>query len=250
MQNISLLDLLKAGVHFGHRASRWYPKMAPYIYGVRNDVHIIDLEKTQAKLQEAMDGVREAVARGGQVLFVGTKTQAQEIVTRYATECGMPYISGRWLGGTFTNFRAIRDRVKHFLDLKNKQATGALAKYTKKEQLLFAREIEDLEDKFGGIATMERLPALLFVLDVGHEETAVREAIYTKVPMVAICDTNVDPTPIKYCIPANDDAVKSIEFITKCIAEAVKEGQELAKKRALEAQANAASATAAAKPVV
>lgn len=244
MELPTLLDLMQAGVHFGHRTTKWHPKMEPYIFGARNNVHVINLEKTLEKLKEALDAVRETVGKGGVILFVGTKTQAQELVKRSATEVSMPYVVTRWLGGTLTNFKVIRNRVKYFLDLKDKQTRGELQKYTKKEQLLFAREIEDLEEKFGGVASLERLPDMIYVIDIKHEDTAVREAKQMKVKIVAICDTNVNPTGISYCIPGNDDAVKAIEFITRLVAEAVKEGKELAAARAKEAAEKAVASTA------
>ncbi|MBI4280956.1 30S ribosomal protein S2 [Candidatus Uhrbacteria bacterium] len=243
MQLPTLLELLKVGAHFGHSASRWHPKMEPYLFGTRNNVHIINLEKTLEALEQATAYVRELVAGGGAIIFVGTKTQAQEIAKRYAVEGGMPFVVRRWLGGTLTNFQEMRRRVKYFLDLKHKKDSGELQKYTKKEQLLFGREIEDLEEKFGGVSGLERLPNALFVIDVRHEETAVREAAQTGVKVVAICDSNIDPTDIEYCIPGNDDAVKSIELFTRLIAEAVKEGKELAATRAKEAQAKAVEQT-------
>lgn len=235
MELPSLLDLLKVGAHFGHRASKWHPKMEPYIFGTRNEVHIINLERTLEDLRTTTDYVRDLAAVGGMIVFVGTKTQAKEIVKKYATECGMPYVTNRWLGGTFTNFNQIRGRVKHLIDLRHKKETGELQKYTKKEQLMFAREIEDLQENFGGIEAVERLPAAIFVVDVKHEKTAVSEAEQTKVKVVAICDTNVNPSNIDYCIPGNDDAVKSIDLFTRVIAEAVKEGKELGAKKAKDA---------------
>lgn len=243
-----LRDMLKAGTHFGHQASRWYPKMAEYIFGTRNEVHIIDLEKTLEKLQAAAEFVRETVGNGGTILFVGTKTQAKDLVKAAAIDCGMPHITNRWLGGTLTNFGQIRGRVKRFLDLKDKQAKGELGKYTKKEQLLFSREIEDLEEKFGGIARLERLPDALFVIDIKYEDTAVREANRTGVRVVAICDTNVDPTTVSYPIPGNDDAVRSIELFCTLMVEAVKEGTELSKTRAHELNTKTAAEVAESKP--
>lgn len=243
MELPTLLELLKAGAHFGHRASKWHPKMEEFIFGTRNDVHIVDLEKTVAKLATACDFVRETVAKGGVVLFVGTKTQAQEIVRQNATDAGMPYVTNRWLGGTLTNFSVIRGRVRHFIDLKTKQASGELQKYTKREQLLFTREIEDLDTKFGGIETLERPPNAVFIIDIRNEKTALAEAKRLKIPVVAVCDTNVNPSDVTYCIPGNDDAVKSIEIFSRTIAEAVKEGKALAAKRAAEAAEKAVAAT-------
>lgn len=247
MQLPSLTDLLKSGAHFGHRASRWHPKMEPSIFGVRNDVHIINLEKTFESLQKASDFVTNMVASGGNIVFVGTKVQAKDIVKAAAEDCGMPYVINRWLGGTLTNFSQLRNRTKHFLDLKKKKESGELAKYTKKEQLMFSREIEDLRANFEGVSFLERLPNALFVVDIKHEKTAVAEAKQTGVNIVAVCDTNVNPTDIQYCIPGNDDALKSIELFVKVIAEAVKEGKKLAESRIKEAQARAVEQTMNAK---
>lgn len=221
----SLLEMLKAGVHFGHQSSRWHPKMKPFIYGERGGVHIIDVEKTAAKLEEALTFVTETVARGGSIVFLGTKRQAQPIVEEYAKACGMPYINTRWLGGTLTNFAQVQRIIRHYLDLKDKSVKGELKKYTKLEQLQFSREIEELDGKIGGLSTLTKLPDALFVLDARHEKTAVREAITMKVPMVALVDSNVNPKGIRFVIPGNDDAVGSLELMTKLVAEAVKEGK-------------------------
>lgn len=236
MQLPEVLEMLKAGMHFGHQSSRWHPKMKPFIYGVRGGVHVMDLEKTREQLEKALNYVEGIVARGGSVMFVGTKRQAQEIVAATAQECGMPYVNTRWLGGTFTNFPQISRLIKTFLDLKDKTAKGELKKYTKLEQLQFSRKIEELDEKIGGISTMTRLPEAVFVFDARHDKTAVREALATKVKIVAICDSNVNPTGVSYVIPANDDAVGSLELIGKLVAEAVKSG----KAKALSAAARAA----------
>lgn len=221
----TILEMLQAGVHFGHKASKWHPKMKPYIFGVRNDIHIIDLEKTLVKLQQALDYVRDTVARGGVILFLGTKRQAKDIIKAAAEDCGMPYVSGRWLGGTLTNYGEIMKLIRHFNDLKAKQATGALTKYTKKEQAGFAKEIADLENKVGGIKNIQRPPDAIYVVDVKKEKTAVAEARVRHIPMIALTDTNVNPEEIAYPIPSNDDAVKTIDLMTKLVAEAVKEGK-------------------------
>lgn len=222
----TLLELLQAGVHFGHRESRWHPKMEQFIFGARNGIHIIDLEKTQTKLEEAKEWTRELVARGGTILFLGTKRQAAGIVRKYAEECGMPYITGRWLGGTLTNYGEVMNLVRHFNDLKAKQASGELAKYTKKEQSNFAKEIADLENKVGGIKNVVRPPDALFVVDIMKEKTAVAEAVVRKIPIVALVDTNVNPDLVAHPIPSNDDAVKTIELMVSQIASAVTEGKE------------------------
>jgi len=221
----SLLEMLKAGVHFGHQSSRWHPKMKQFIYGERGGVHIIDVEKTQAKLEQALNFVTEISARGGSIVFLGTKRQAQPVIEEYAKACGMPYINTRWLGGTFTNFAQIQRIIRHYLDLKDKSVKGELKKYTKLEQLQFSREIEELDGKIGGLSTLTKLPDALFILDARHEKTAVREAITMGITMVALVDSNVNPKGIRYVIPGNDDAIGSLEMVTKLVAEAVKEGK-------------------------
>ncbi|KKW30418.1 MAG: 30S ribosomal protein S2 [Candidatus Uhrbacteria bacterium GW2011_GWD2_52_7] len=225
MQIPSVIELLKAGVHFGHQSSRWHPKMKPFIFGSRGGVHIIDVEKTQDQLANTLNFVTETAARGGSIVFVGTKRQAQSIVEKYAKEAGMPYINTRWLGGTLTNFGQVQRLIRHYLDLKDKMGKGELKKYTKLEQLQFSREIEELDGKIGGLSTLTRLPDALFIVDARMEKTAVREATTMGVPMLALVDSNVNPTGIKYVIPGNDDAVGSIEMVTKLVAEAVKEGK-------------------------
>ncbi len=221
----TLLEMLKAGVHFGHQSSRWHPKMKEFIHGERGGVHIINIEKTLTQLEKALTFVTETTARGGSIVFVGTKRQAQPIVEAFAKESGMPYINTRWLGGTLTNFAQIQKLIRHFLDLKDKSAKGELKKYTKLEQLQFSREIEELDEKIGGLSTLTKLPDALFILDARHEKTAVREATTMGVTMVALVDSNVNPRGIRYVIPGNDDAVGSLEMITKLVAEAVKEGK-------------------------
>jgi small subunit ribosomal protein S2 len=217
--------MLQAGVHFGHQASRWHPKMKPYIFGARNGIHVINLEQTLVKLGQALDFVRDTAARGGTILFLGSKRQAVDIVKACAEDCGMPYVSGRWLGGTLTNYGEVIKLVRHFNDLRAQQASGALAKYTKKEQSEFAKEIEELEGKVGGIQKITRPPDAIFVIDVMKEKTAVAEARARKIPIIALTDTNVNPEDVAYPIPSNDDAVKTIELMTRLVAEAVKEGK-------------------------
>jgi len=204
--------------------------MEQYIFGARNGVHILNLEQTAEKLKEACEFVRDLVANGGVIVFVGTKNQATEIIKKYATEAESPYVIKRWLGGTLTNFSQIRSRVKHYLDLKKKQATGGLEKYTKKEQLEFSREIENLGEMYDGVVSLEKRPDALFIVDIQKEKTAVREAKQTGAKIIAICDTNINPDLVDRCIPGNDDAVKSIELFTRSIAEAVKEGRGIRAK--------------------
>jgi len=232
----SSLEMLKAGVHFGHQSSKWHPKMKQYIFGERGGVHIINVEKTAEKLEQALNFVTQTVSRGGSILFVGTKPQAQDIVAKYAMDCGMPFVDMRWLGGTLTNYGQLQRLIRHYLDLKDKREKGELKKYTKLEQLQFDREIAELDEKIGGLSTLTRVPEALFILDARHEKTAVREARAMKVPMVALVDSNVNPAGIDYVIPGNDDAVNSIDLIAKLVAGAVKEGKS---KAASEAQAAA-----------
>ncbi|MDA1038181.1 MAG: 30S ribosomal protein S2 [bacterium] len=220
-----LKELLEAGAHFGHQASRWHPKMAEFIFGMRSGIHVINLEKTQEQLEKVLTRVQEVAARGGTVLFVGTKSQAKPFVKAAALDCGMPFVTERWLGGTLTNFKQIRDTVDRYLKLKEQQEKGELGKYTKLERLLISRQVEDYNDKVGGIATLKKLPDLVFVTDVRFDKTALMEANSVHVPVIGVCDTNVNPTRVQHVIPMNDDAVRSIELVTKLIADAVKEGK-------------------------
>ena len=220
-----LLEMLKSGVHFGHQSSKRYPKMKSFIHTTRHQIDIIDLEKTAQKLKEALNFVKETASTGGVVLFISSKKQAKPIIKKYAGECNMPFISSRWLGGTFTNFGSIIGLTKKLKELEGKEKSGELEKYTKKEQLDFKREITKLTELVGGIKEMAKLPEAVFVVDIKKEKTAVAEANKKNIPVIALTDTNVNPEKIKYPIPANDDATKSIEMITKLIAEAVNEGK-------------------------
>ncbi|MBI2477004.1 30S ribosomal protein S2 [Candidatus Uhrbacteria bacterium] len=222
----SLEEMLQAGVHFGHRVSRWHPNMRPYIFGKRNGVHVIDLEKTTACLEKALKVLTGVVERGGTVLFLGTKPQLAPYIKAAAEKCGAPYVNGRWLGGTLTNFSEIYKLIKRLRDLKRRKEVGDLRKYTKREQLEFDREIEDLEGKIGGIAMLDDIPSVVVVFDMRNEMTAVHEANRKGVPIVAVCDTNVNPQLVSYPIPANDDAVKSIALMTNVIADAILEGKK------------------------
>lgn len=221
-----LMTMLKSGVHFGHQQSKRNPKMKPYIFTAKSGFHIIDLEQTQVKLAEALEYIKKIVANGGTILFLGTKRQAQPIVKKYAQECGMPFVTERWLGGTFTNFVEISRVIKRLTKLKKDKADGSLDKYTKKEQLEFSRETEKLENIVGGIEILSKVPEAIFVIDVKKEKTAVAEAQKKNIPIIALCDTNVNPDKITYPIPANDDAVKSIDLITSLVAQAVAEGKQ------------------------
>lgn len=237
----SLEELVASGVHFGHKVSRWNPKMKPFIFTTRNRIHVIDLEKTLVRLKEALTYVRDVSSRGGQILFVGTKRQAREIIKKYAQEAGMPYVSIRWLGGTFTNFKTIQKTFRKLNRLKElKDAEDFEAKYIKKERLLIVREIEKMERLFEGITQLKKVPEAMFVIDTHHEKIAVKEANDVGVKVVALVDTNSDPELVHYVIPGNDDATKSIELITRLVAAAVKEGREQAVTITTEAPTTAA----------
>ncbi len=225
MREVTLLEMLKRGVHFGHRESRWHPKMRPYIYTSRQGVHIIDLEKTSRKLQEAYDFMKLQSGKGAVVLFVGTKRQAQKIVIDAAQRAGMPYVAGRWLGGTLTNFVTVSKLIKKLKSYRQSRDSGGFEKYTKKEQLEFTKEIKRLEDLIGGIETLQKLPDVVFVEDVKQESTAVREARKMGVPIVGLVDTNANPDLLDYPIPANDDATKSLELLVSLMADAIVEGR-------------------------
>lgn len=223
---INMMDMLKAGVHFGHKKSKKHPKMDDYVFGIRNGISIIDLSKTKSKLSEATDFAKKTSANGGTVLFVGTKRQASKIVEAAAKRCDMPYVSERWLGGTFTNFDKILIGRKRLESLIEQKESGELQKkYTKKEIGEIAREMKRLEIKFGGIKKMNKIPEAVFIVDIQEEETALLESIAKNVPIIAITDTNTNPSKIEFPIPANDDAIRSIELITNIIADAVIEGR-------------------------
>jgi len=231
MSIVSMKALLETGVHFGHRARKWNPKMKPYIFTERNGIHIIDLQQTLAYMNEIYAMVRDIVADGGTVLFVGTKRQAQETIAQEATRCGMPYVNQRWLGGTLTNWRTVRERLETMKRLERQREEGVFDRLTKKEQLLLDRKIDKLHLRFGGIRNMTRLPDVLYVVDVRREVTAVKEANTLNIPVIALVDTNCDPDPIDYVIPANDDAIRAIRLLTSKIADAVLEGIALRKTR-------------------
>jgi len=219
--------LLETGVHFGHRTNRWNPKMKTFIYTERNGIHIIDLQQTMSGLDRAYEAVRDTVSGGGFVLFVGTKRQAQDSVIEQAERCGMPYVNQRWLGGTLTNWRTIRQRTDYLMNLEERRERGDFGRLLKKEALQLEHEIAKLNLRLGGIKEMRRLPDMLFVTDVRRETTAVKEANKLGIPIVAMVDTNCDPDHIDYVIPANDDAIRAVKLITTKIADAVIEGQNL-----------------------
>ncbi len=221
-----ILDLLQAGVHFGHKTSRWHPKMAPFIFGARSGVHIIDLEKTKAQLEKALIYVKELAQAGKIVLVVGTKKQAAPAVQKYAQEAGLPYVENRWLGGTLTNWHEIYKVIRSYNDLKTKRERGELQKYTKKEQSEFNKEIERKAQLVGGMSSLTKIPDALFVVDLKKEETAIKEANQEEVPIIALCDSNVNPERVQYPIPGNDDAVKAIELVVALVTQTYKEGVE------------------------
>lgn len=241
---VTMRDLLEAGVHFGHQTNRWNPKMSPYIYGARNGVHVIDLSQTVRQLAVALDFIRTVAARGESILFVGTKRQAQETVREQADRANQFYVVNRWLGGTLTNFQTIRKSIDRLKEIERMARDGSYAKYTKKEVLRFERERERLENNVGGIADMERLPGALFVFDPKKEEIAIREANKLGIPVVAICDTNCDPAGLDYVVAGNDDAIRSIRLFATAIADACLEGARLASVRREESAREAARAAA------
>jgi len=232
MAVVSMKALLETGVHFGHRTRRWNPKMKSYIFTERNGVHIIDLQQTIKAIDMVYELVRDTVAAGGKVLFVGTKRQAQETIVYEAQRCEMPYVNLRWLGGTLTNWRTIRQRIDYLLNLEARRDRGDFERLTKKEALGLQRQIEKLNHRLGGIKEIRDIPDLLYIVDVRRESTAVAEANNLGIPITAIVDTNCDPDPIDYPIPANDDAIRAIKLITSKIADAVLEG--VAQRKAYE----------------
>jgi small subunit ribosomal protein S2 len=226
MNSMSMRQMLEAGVHFGHQTRFWNPKMAPYIFGERNKIHIIDLEKTQPLYLEAANFVKNVVANGGKVLFVGTKRSAREAVQKEATRCGMPYVNQRWLGGMLTNFKTIRQSIKRLGEIEELVDTGAIDRRGKKEGTQLRREMGKLRRSLGGIKEMTSLPDLLFVVDVGHERIAIHEAKKLGIPVVAVVDTNCSPDGIDYIIPGNDDAMRAINLYAAGVADAVIDGKE------------------------
>jgi small subunit ribosomal protein S2 len=240
MATLTMKELLEAGVHFGHQTKRWNPKMQKYIFGERNGIYIIDLQKTLKKFREAYHFMRDLAAQGGTVLFVGTKKQAQEAVFEEATRCGMFYVNHRWLGGTLTNFATIRKSIARLKKLDEMRDTGEYERLPKKEVLGLEREREKLEKALVGIKQLERLPSAVFIIDPKKETIAVEEARRLAIPIVAIVDTNCDPTGIDYPVPGNDDAIRAVRLITSRMAEAINEGRGALAKEAVE-EARAAS---------
>ncbi len=224
---LTLQDLLEAGCHFGHRSQKWNPKMAPYIFTRRNGIHILDLRQTIVALRQHHEYIVKLVAEGGEVLFVSTKRQAQEIVREQATRCRMPYVTHRWLGGMLTNWRTIRERIDTLKQLEERRDAGEFEQLTKKERLMLQRKIDTLQLRLGGIRGMTRLPKLVFIVDTIREATTVKEANILSIPVLALLDSNSDPDQIDHIIPANDDAMRSIKLLVTAVADAVIEGSTL-----------------------
>jgi len=214
-------EMAEAGLHMGHRTSKIHPKMKPYLYGVRNNVHIIDVEKSKEKFEEALCFIKKLISEDKILLLVGTKIQVKDLVKDIAKDCNLPYINERWLGGLFTNFQTIKKRIEYFKELEEKKKKGELEKYTKKEKSKIDKELRDLEIKFGGIKNLERLPDAIFVLDMEKDALAIKEAKKKEVAVVGIADTNVDPTLADYPIPANDDAISSVKYILEKVKEVI-----------------------------
>ena len=236
MKDISLLELLKSGAHFGHSASRWNPKMKPYIFGEKSGIYIVDLEKTVAHLTRACQFIRETASQGVPILLVGTKPQAQEIIQSEAKRCGMYYVNHRWLGGMLTNFDTIRNSVRRYRSLILMREDGTFEALTKKEVAELEKEISKLEKNLIGVAEMSRLPGAMFVIDAKKEEIAIKEANRLGIPVVAIVDTDSDPDRIQYPIPGNDDAIRSIKLLTSIIVDSLIEGLQKVKKSAPESE--------------
>lgn len=250
MVNISMKQLLEAGVHFGHQTRRWNPKMARYIYGERNGIYIIDLQKTVKKLKEATKFVRDVVARGEKILFVGTKKQAKDSIMEESKRCGMYYCNQRWLGGTLTNFRTIEKTIARLKELERLSEESSQEKITKKEKLQVAKELAKLQRSIGGIRDMVKLPGAMFIVDTKKEHNAILEGRKLGIPIVGIVDTNADPDEVDYIVPANDDAIRAVRLISSFMADAALEGadayrQEMEAKQKADAAAAAGEAVAA-----
>ena len=225
MANVSMRDMLEAGVHFGHQTRFWNPQMAPYIFGDRNKIHIINLEKTLPLFDDALNFLGRMASTRGRILFVGTKRAASKIVREQAERCGMPYVNHRWLGGMLTNYKTVRQSIKRLKDLEQMQEDGSMDRITKKEALTLTREMEKLDRSLGGIKNMGGLPDALFIVDVGYEKIAVSEARKLGIPVIGVVDTNNSPDGIDYVVPGNDDAIRAITLYTSGVADAVMEGR-------------------------
>ena len=239
MAVVSMKALLESGVHFGHRTNKWDPRMKPYIFTERNGIHIIDLQQTVKLLNQSYNVIRDAVANGGTVMFVGTKRQAQETIKDEATRAGMPYVTERWLGGMLTNWSTMYARIQELNRLEELRDTGEISKLTKKEGLLIQREIDRLLIRLSGVRSMKRLPDLVFIVDVDREDAAVHEANLLNIPVVALVDTNCNPQGIDYVIPSNDDAIRAIKLLVAKVADAVLEGKAMRKDEEPEEAAQA-----------
>ena len=240
MEQVQMQDLLEAGVHFGHQTNRWHPKMEPFIYGSRNGIHIVDLSQTVRMWEAARQFVAELAARGESLLFVGTKKQARDSVRKQAERAQQYYVVNRWLGGTLTNFQTIQKSIDKLKELDKMSKDGTYAKYTKKEVLRFERERERLEHNVGGIREMDGLPGAMFVIDPHKEEIAVKEANRLEIPVVALCDTNCDPSAVDFPIPGNDDAIRAIRLFATAIADACVHGSQIASAKREESAREAA----------
>ena len=236
MAYVSMKQMLETGVHFGHQTRRWNPKMRPFIFGARNGIHIIDLQQTVKLFRVAYDKVVDTVAKGGKVLFIGTKRQAQETIAAEASRAGQFYVANHWMGGTLTNFVTIQKSIARLKDLEARFADGSINRYQKKEILLRQREMEKLQETLGGIKEMDRLPQLAFIIDPNREDIAVRECRKLGIPIVAITDTNCDPDDIDFVIPGNDDAIRAIKLFVNAFAEACLEGASMDKDKAADAE--------------
>ena len=236
---ISMKALLESGVHFGHRTNKWHPKMKPYIFTERNGIHIIDLQQTVKAVNTAYNLVRDTVQQGGNVMFVGTKRQAQETVKEEAMRCGMPYVTERWLGGMLTNWTTIFERIKELEKLERLRDSGEINRLTKKEGLLIEREITRLLIRLSGVRNMNKTPNLVFIVDVSREATAVHEANLREIPVIALVDTNCDPAGVDFVIPSNDDAIRAIKLLVGKVADAVLEGKAMRKDEEMEMAAAA-----------
>jgi small subunit ribosomal protein S2 len=222
----NIAEMLKAGVHFGHKSSRWNPKMKNYVFGVKNNIHIIDLEKTIGLFQKALDFLSSTVENGGKILFIGTKPQARQLLEEVSNILDMPYVKNRWLGGTFTNFNEIKRRIKYLNDQEHLLESDDIKKYTKYEQSRIRKEIARMNEKMGGIKKMDKLPQAVFVIDIKENALAVKEAQSAGIPTIALTDTNTDPTLVDFAIPANDDALSSLKYILGIVAKNVMEAKK------------------------
>ena len=228
--SVTMRQMLEAGVHFGHQTRFWNPRMAPYIFGQRNKIHIVNLEKTMAKYNEAMEFVRKLAANRGNILFVSTKRQAREIIAEEAQRAGMPFVNERWLGGMLTNFKTVKQSIKRLKEVEAMMEDGSIERLSKREALTVRRELEKLQKSIGGIKDMGGLPDALFVIDVGYHKIAITEAQKLGIPVVALCDTNCDPDGVAHVIPGNDDAIKSIRLFTTAIADAIIDGKQMGRE--------------------